>query len=114
MQLTTGSLIMNLPNLPATDTLLTAGARHVVWVVPGPMYIRDHSAAVAEQRAQAWRGLIGWVQTLRAGRVTIADQWWWSAWRGEDREVRADGVHYSADGALHVWRSLLADIVTSV
>jgi hypothetical protein len=97
--------------LVATDTLTGAGVREVVWVVPPPMYIAEHSAAESVSRAYAWRDLISWVQYLRPDVVTVADQWAWSGPRGEDSQIRPDGVHFSRDGSVYTWRAWLLDVV---
>ncbi len=97
--------------LVATDTLTAAGVRDVVWVVPPPMIISAHDLATSTQRAYAWRDLVDWVAYLRPGVVTIADQWAWTGPRGEDAQIRPDGVHFSRDGSVYTWRAWLLDVV---
>ena len=43
--------------------------------------------------------------------MTVADQWAWSGPRGEDSQIRPDGVHFSRDGSVYTWRAWLLDIV---
>ena len=96
--------------LAATDALTGAGVPRVVWMVLPPMHISEHSDAESERRQRAWRDLVDWVDELRPGVVSVADQWAWSGPRGEDAEIRPDGVHYSEDGAVYTWRAWLLDL----
>ena len=47
----------------------------------------------------------------RESSHAVADQWAWSGPRGEDSQIRPDGVHFSRDGSVYTWRAWLLDIV---
>ncbi len=89
------------------DELVAGGVRHIVWLVPPLPASGWLGWAAGSYTVESWGQSLPWIVALAGEYPTVSevvrlDEWCRSSNLSEDAGLRADGLHFTDDGATRV------------